>query len=259
MPSNNIALLGQTKDRRSGFSTATQLPHTGMIYYSQLVQDCPPDLRRKVARVVGAKVTLAARVDSFHQATDGSVGLDYREEIIKKIEKFQEPPSTKTVRTLPVPLDAAKKKRGGRRVRQMKERYAVTELRKQANRMTFGELEEDMYQNDLGYTRGNIGKGGIGGGIRAAQVDERTKVRISQTLKKNMQKQQAVWGGATSIKGREVQARKLVSGMAPSIKGREVQARKLMNPAAAEQKVNQANQKYFSATSGFLTIKPKTT
>ena len=53
-------------------------------------------------------------------------------------------------------------------------RYAVTELRKQANRMTFGELEEDLYQNDLGYTRGNIGKGGIGGGIRAAQVDERT-------------------------------------------------------------------------------------
>ena len=83
----------------------------------------------------------------------------------------------------------------------MKERYAVTELRKQANRMTFGELEEDLYQNDLGYTRGNIGKGGIGGAVRAAQVDERTKVRISQTLKKNMQKQQAVWGGATSIKG----------------------------------------------------------
>jgi len=259
MPSNNISLLGQSKERRSGFSTATQLPHTGMIYYSQLVQDCPPDLRRKVARVVGAKVTLAARVDSFHQATDGSVGLDYREEIIKKIEKFQEPPSTKTVRTLPVPLDAAKKKRGGRRVRQMKERYAVTELRKQANRMTFGELEEDMYQNDLGYTRGNIGKGGIGGGIRAAQVDERTKVRISQTLKKNMQKQQAVWGGATSIKGREVQARKLVSGMASSVAFTPVQGLEIMNPAAAEQKVNQANQKYFSATSGFLTIKPKTT
>merc|ERR1719204_467730 len=135
----------------------------------------------------GAKVTLAARVDSFHQATDGNVGVEFREEILKKIDKFREPPAQKAVRTLPVPLDAPKKKRGGRRVRQMKERYAVTELRKQANRMTFGELEEDLYQNDLGYTRGNIGKGGIGGQVRAAQVDERTKVRISQTLKKNMQ------------------------------------------------------------------------
>ena len=162
-------------------------------------------------------MTLAARVDSFHQNADGSLGTDLKEEIFKKIEKFQEPASTKAVRTLPVPLDAPKKKRGGRRVRQMKERYAVTELRKQANRMTFGELEEDLYQNDLGYTRGNIGKGGIGGGIRAAQVDERTKVRISQTLKKNMQKQQAVWGGASSIKGREAHARKAVSGIASSI------------------------------------------
>jgi len=259
MPSNNICLLGQSKERRSGFSTATQLPHTGMIYYSALVQDAPADLRRKVARVVGAKVTLAARVDSFHQATDGNVGVEYREEILKKIDKFREPPSQKAVRTLPVPLDAPKKKRGGRRVRQMKERYAVTELRKQANRMTFGELEEDLYQNDLGYTRGNIGKGGIGGAVRAAQVDERTKVRISQTLKKNMQKQQAVWGGATSIKGSDAKTRRIVSGMASSVAFTPVQGLEIMNPAAAEAKVNAANQKYFSATSGFLSVKPKTT
>ena len=57
MPSNTIALLGQSKDRRSGFSTATQLPHTGMVYFSSLVQDTPPDLRRKVSRIVAAKVT----------------------------------------------------------------------------------------------------------------------------------------------------------------------------------------------------------
>ena len=40
----------------------------------------------------------------------------------------------KNIRALKAPMDAPKKKRGGRRVRQMKERYAVTELRKQANR-----------------------------------------------------------------------------------------------------------------------------
>ncbi len=36
--------------------------------------------------------------------------------------------------------------------------------------MTFGELADDEYQSDMGATRGNIGKGGIGGGIRMAQV-----------------------------------------------------------------------------------------
>merc|ERR1719430_2714470 len=225
----------------------------------QLVQDCPPDLRRKVSRIVGAKCTLAARVDSFHQSNDGACGMDYREEILKKVDKMQEPAIVKGVRALPAPVDAPKKKRGGRRVRQMKERYAVTELRKQANRMTFGELEEDLYQNDLGYTRGNIGKGGIGGGIRSAQVDERTKVRISQTLKKNMQKQQAVWGGASSIKGSDKRARQAVSGMASSVAFTPVQGLEIMNPAAAEAKVSAANQKYFSATSGFLSVKPTST
>jgi len=127
-------------------------PTVAEVYLPILAEVPQLDLN-EVARVVGAKVTLAARVDSFHQATDGNVGVEFREEILKKIDKFREPPSQKAVRTLPVPLDAPKKKRGGRRVRQMKERYAVTELRKQANRMTFGELEEDLYQNDLGYTR----------------------------------------------------------------------------------------------------------
>ncbi len=56
----------------------------------------------------------------------------------------------KGTRALPTPIDAPRKKRGGRRVRKQKERYAVTELRKQANRMNFGELEEDLYQSDLG-------------------------------------------------------------------------------------------------------------
>ncbi len=37
-------------------------------------------------------------------------------------------------------------------------------------RMTFGELADDEYQSDMGATRGNIGKGGIGGGIRMAQA-----------------------------------------------------------------------------------------
>ena len=63
-----------------------------------------------------------------------------REEIEKKIEKFQEPSSVKGVKAVPAPIEAPKKRRGGRRVRKMKERYAVTELRKQANRMNFGEV-----------------------------------------------------------------------------------------------------------------------
>ena len=122
----------------------------------------------------------------------------------------------------------------------------MTELRKQANRMNFGELNEDIIQTDMGYDRGNIGKGGIGGGIRMAQIDERTKVRVSQTLKKNLQKQQA-WGGASTVK-------KQVSGTASSVAFTPLQGLEIVNPQAAEKKVDEANAKYFSTSASFIKV-----
>ncbi len=248
MPANNIALLGQQKKTLSGFSQNSTLPHTGFIYYSEIVQDVPPDLRRKTSRLIASKCALASRVDSFHESLTGNIGEQYLEEIEKKIEKMQEPPPVKGTKALPAPVEAPKKKRGGRRVRKMKERYAVTELRKQNNRMNFGELEEDVYQNDLGYTRGNIGKSGIGGSLRMAQIDERTKVRASQTLKRALQKEQATWGGTTTVK-------KHIAGTASSVAFTPVQGLEIVNPLAAEKRVDEANAKYFSPSAAFMKVK----
>lgn len=208
------------------------LPHTGFIYYSPIVQDTPPDLRRKAARLVAAKCTLAARVDVNHESINGEIGLLFKEEIEKKLDKLQEPPPVKFIKPLPKPIEISKKKRGGKRVRKMKERYAMTEFRKQANRLNFGDvslvmfypclhlsksqncilchlfstnssdifyqIDEDAYQDDLGYSRGTIGKSGTGR-IRLPQVDEKTKVRISKTLQRNLQKQQASYGGKNRL------------------------------------------------------------
>ena len=251
MPSNHVALLGQQKKTLSGFSQRSTLPHTGFIYYSDPVQEAPPDLRRKIGRIVGNKCTLAARVDAQHESTDGHIGQEFRDEIEKKLEKLQEPPPVKATKAMPAPIDAPQKKRGGRRVRKMKERYAITEKRKQMNRMNFGELEEDEYQEDLGFSRGNLGKGGAaGGGVRAAPIDERTKVRISQTLKKNLQKQQATWGGTTSVK-------KQISGTASSVAFTPLQGLEIVNPNAAESRADEeaANAKYFSSSAAFMKVK----
>ncbi|KAF4531389.1 hypothetical protein B566_EDAN009630 [Ephemera danica] len=201
MPACNVLVLGAQKKTLSGFSQVATLPHTGFVYYSEIVQETPPDMRRKAARLF--------------------------------------------VKPLPKPIDPSRKKRGGKRVRKMKERYAMTELRKQANRLNFGEIEDDAYQEDLGYTRGTIGKTGTGR-IRLPQVDEKTKVRISKTLQRNMQKQQQ-WGGATSVK-------RQVSGTASSVAFTPMQGLEIVNPQAAEKKVNEANAKYFSNTSGFIKV-----
>ncbi|XP_011494590.1 PREDICTED: U4/U6 small nuclear ribonucleoprotein Prp31 [Ceratosolen solmsi marchali] len=246
MPACNILLLGTRKTTLSGFSQVTALPHTGFIYYSKIVQDTPQDLRRKASRLVAAKSTLAARVDACHNSTDGHIGQQLREEIEKKLDKLLEPPPVKFVKPLPKPIDPGRKKRGGKRVRKMKERYAITEFRKQANRMNFADIESDAYQEDLGYTRGTIGKAGTGR-IRLPQIDEKTKVRISKTLQKNLQKQQH-WGGSTTVK-------KQVSGTASSIAFTPLQGLEIVNPQAAEKKVNEANAKYFSNTAGFLKVK----
>uniref|UniRef100_A0A7N8WZ50 U4/U6 small nuclear ribonucleoprotein Prp31 n=1 Tax=Mastacembelus armatus TaxID=205130 RepID=A0A7N8WZ50_9TELE len=140
MPACNLMLLGAQRRTLSGFSSTSLLPHTGFIYHCDVVQSLPPDLRRKAARLVAAKCTLAARVDSFHESSDGKVGYDLKEEIERKFDKWQEPPPVKQVKPLPAPLDGQRKKRGGRRYRKMKERLGLTEIRKHANRMTFAEV-----------------------------------------------------------------------------------------------------------------------
>ena len=35
-------VLGAQKKTLSGFSSATVLPHTGLVYYSEIVQNVPP-------------------------------------------------------------------------------------------------------------------------------------------------------------------------------------------------------------------------
>uniref|UniRef100_A0A4W2IA18 U4/U6 small nuclear ribonucleoprotein Prp31 n=1 Tax=Bos indicus x Bos taurus TaxID=30522 RepID=A0A4W2IA18_BOBOX len=151
MPACNIMLLGAQRKTLSGFSSTSVLPHTGYIYHSDIVQSLPP------------------------------VGYELKDEIERKFDKWQEPPPVKQVKPLPAPLDGQRKKRGGRRYRKMKERLGLTEIRKQANRMSFGEIEEDAYQEDLGFSLGHLGKSGSGR-VRQTQVNEATKARISKTL-----------------------------------------------------------------------------
>ena len=148
----------------------------------------------------------------------------------------------------------------------------------------------NLIQTDMGYDRGNIGKGGIGGGIRMAQIDERTKVRVSQTLKKNLAKQKASWGGASTVKKQvsgingflqllpfssafiirychqpwfswkiagENESFILTlfpTGTASSVAFTPLQGLEIVNPQAAEKKVDEANAKYFSTSASFIKV-----
>mmetsp|Transcript_2131 Transcript_2131/g.8375 ORF Transcript_2131/g.8375 Transcript_2131/m.8375 type:complete len:206 (+) Transcript_2131:1207-1824(+) len=113
----------------------------------------------RACRVLCSKCVLAARVDASGGAPDGKFGMGYREELAKKIEKWNEPPPAKTAKPLPVPDERPGKKRGGRRHRKQKELYAMTDVRKQQNRMAFGKAEE-TYGNDMEDGLGMLGAEG---------------------------------------------------------------------------------------------------
>uniref|UniRef100_A0A8B9UDA5 U4/U6 small nuclear ribonucleoprotein Prp31 n=1 Tax=Anas zonorhyncha TaxID=75864 RepID=A0A8B9UDA5_9AVES len=176
MPACNIMLLGAQRKTLSGFSSTSVLPHTGYIYHSDIVQSLPPVSPPRRAPLF--TLSGAPRLGQVHARR---VGYELKEEIERKFDKWQEPPPVKQVKPLPAPLDGQRKKRGGRRYRKRKERLGLTEIRKQANRMSFGEIEEDAYQEDLGFSLGHLGKAGSGR-VRQTQVNEATKARISKTL-----------------------------------------------------------------------------
>ncbi|VDL67710.1 unnamed protein product [Nippostrongylus brasiliensis] len=84
----------------------------------------------------------------------------------------------------------------------MKERMGMTDLRKSANRMNFGELAEDVLQDHLGFDLGQVKTGNVAGGrIRAGVVDNKTRVKMSQKMQRQMERQRAQ-GGVTSIRSK---------------------------------------------------------
>lgn len=128
MPACNVQLLGAKRKNLAGFSTATSQFRVGYLEQTDVFQSTPPALRTRACRLIAAKSTLAARIDSIRGDPTGKAGRNLLEEIRKKIEKWQEPPPAKLPKPLPVPDFEPKKKRGGRRLRKMKERQAIFNL-----------------------------------------------------------------------------------------------------------------------------------
>lgn len=68
-----LQVLGAKRKNLAGYSAATVRPHQGFIYGCQLIQQTPPALQPKAARLVGAKCTLLARIDAYGQDPSGQV------------------------------------------------------------------------------------------------------------------------------------------------------------------------------------------
>ena len=55
IPSCNLQVLGKTTKANIGLSAMGQQRHVGFIFYSDIVMNCAPDIRKRVAKIVAAK------------------------------------------------------------------------------------------------------------------------------------------------------------------------------------------------------------
>ncbi|WZN61233.1 U4/U6 small nuclear ribonucleoprotein Prp31 [Chloropicon roscoffensis] len=180
IPACNIQVLGSKKSDLAGMSSSTNYQHRGLIAESPLIKSCPPQLRKKALRLVAGKCALLARVDAHGEDAEGAAGGRLRQEIEKKIEKWQEPPPARIIRPLAVPDSGPKKRRGGRRLRKMKERYGMTELRKAQNRVNFNMAEEEIMDGEDTVGLGLVGQGGGGGDGKAQAPGEQQEAEGQQ-------------------------------------------------------------------------------
>ncbi|KAG8466553.1 hypothetical protein KFE25_007932 [Diacronema lutheri] len=238
LPAGVVQSLGVKRRTLGGLASGGQLAHTGHIMGCALLQGTPPALRTKVARLLSGRCTLAARVDGFRSAggeVDSSVGAKFREEILGKLDKWQEPRAFKVAKALPIPEGKTSRKRGGARARKQRERTQVTEMRVQANRVTFGVAEDTFGLDEEGI--GTLAKGQGSGKLRIAakqtKVANHTNKRIADEAKRA-----GPSGGATG-------------GLTSTLAFTPVQGIELVNPRAqAEQ--SEGTDTYFSRAASFF-------
>ncbi|EKX53264.1 hypothetical protein GUITHDRAFT_100970 [Guillardia theta CCMP2712] len=197
MPSCNIRIMGAKRKVQNGMSTAALGVRGGIIVQSPLVLNSPQEFREKAVKLISAKCALAARVDASIESPSGEVGKKLKDQIEESLAKVAEPPPQKRHKALPVPDEKPKKRRGGKRARAIKEKYATTELMKQANRMQFGVQEEEVF----GGTDETMGLGSLG------KLAHSGKLRIQKKEVKLLNQKARERNGLTSaVKGMVFQA-----------------------------------------------------
>lgn len=270
IPSCNLQVLGQTKatsSSRAGMSTNVMTsaaaaaaagsssgqviskPHEGIINESDLYNRVPPQLQKKALKVIAAKLALAIRCDYVNleagRARTNESGRKFRAEIEQKFVKWEEPDRAPVVKALPKPDLTTKKRRGGKRMRQLKEKFTESEMMKQANRRGFG-VETGEYADDaMGQTLGFLEKSRDGSGnIRHMAGSAANKRKMKQANTKASRKRAAQMAGGQT------------NGLATSVVFTPVQGLELVNPEAAADRVKEANKKWFAETSGFQSALP---
>lgn len=166
-PACNIPSLGKSTNSIS----------FGYVYNCDIIKNISNDFKKQAIRQISSKIVLCARIDQSG-IQNGNMGLKWKEEIQKRLEKQMLPPENVQIKPLAKPVDMKSKKRGGRKFKKMRERMKMSEVEKAQNKMAFGEEEltkTDAFGEEIGL--GMLGKTSIRNieNVRSVHVTKGTK------------------------------------------------------------------------------------
>ena len=181
-PSGNILNMGRHDLNLEGFSTMNKF-NNGYLTELKEYKDAIDSMKIKVLRRYSNKTALAARKDAFLNKNkrkdndklekEEKYGNELKKLIEEKVEKIKNDVQPILKKPLPRPDDKPSRKRGGKRVRGIKKKFELTEVRKLKNRMKF--LEPEAEYRDTGIGFGMLGVGGIGSSLRVA-INKNNKI-----------------------------------------------------------------------------------
>ena len=178
-PSGNILNMGRHELNLEGFSTMNKF-NNGYVTELKEYKNAVDSMKIKVLRRYANKTALAARKDAFLNRSKNNgnnnkenYGTELKKIIADKVEKIKNDVQPILKKPLPRPDDKPSKKRGGKRVRGIKKKFELTEVRKLKNRMKFGEPEAEYRDTGVGF--GMLGVGGIGSSLRVA-INKNNKI-----------------------------------------------------------------------------------
>jgi len=178
-PSGNILNMGRHELNLEGFSTMNKF-NNGYLTELKEYKNAVDSMKIKVLRRYANKTALAARKDAFLNKSKNNgnnnkenYGTELKKIIADKVEKIKNDVQPILKKPLPRPDDKPSKKRGGKRVRGIKKKFELTEVRKLKNRMKFGEPEAEYRDTGVGF--GMLGVGGIGSSLRVA-INKNNKI-----------------------------------------------------------------------------------
>jgi U4/U6 small nuclear ribonucleoprotein PRP31 len=236
-PACNIQVLGNHKKNLLGMSKSGQKLYHGYFANLEIVEKAPEKFQTKLVKMLATNCAKAVRIDASRLCPNGDLGKRLLDALLARFDKIQEPHKAQEKKPLAAPDEKPKRRRGGKKFRSLKERTAMTDLRKYQSRIHFDVNNPEMEKGYTGKGFGMLSQAHLG-----KMKIEKKKNNVRLTKKQQARQMHAVHQGTAG-------------GMVSSIVFAPHQGIELVNPDyIAEMTAPVREQNFLKPEGGFRTV-----